>query len=373
MAPLKTDAEVIEQIFDHIDNGSTDLGENTWWESTANYTSEDRFKKELDLLKHLPVAYAPSIALAEPGSYIAQHVGGVPIVVIRDSDRQLKAFRNACRHRGMLLAKGHGKTNVFRCTYHGWAYGTDGSLQHVPHEAGFPDLDPECHSLVPIHKVIEQSGLVFVCIEEPIDEGALTDLSELIPDDHRVFDHYEDETEVNWKLNIEATLEGYHIKPTHEKTFYPYGYDNLNVVETFGRNGRIVFPFRRIEELREVRSEERDITGKVTYVYNVFPNCTVAQLTNLISVLISEPLAPDRTHYYSYRLGKLAGSESQEDLEKMRRDAKFVADTGLVEDNAVIAGIQAGLNSGANNHFTYGLYEKAIVQLLRNLDELINN
>ena len=34
---------------------------------------------------------------------------------------------------------------------------------------------------------------------------------------------------------MEANLEGYHIKPTHKTTFFPYGYDNLTLIETFGR------------------------------------------------------------------------------------------------------------------------------------------
>jgi hypothetical protein len=97
----------------------------------------------------------------------------------------------------------------------------------------------------------------------------------------------------------------------------------------------------------------------------------VAVLSDHISVSVSEPLAPDKTRVYSYRLGRLQGNESDKDLEKMRRDAKFVAETGLVEDIAVITRIQTGLSSGANRHFTYGLYESAIVHLLKNLAKLI--
>ncbi len=372
MATLKSDAEIIAQVYAHIDNRTTDLGEGIWKEPTSNYTSDERFAAELLLLKHLPVVFAPSVALTDPGSYVAHPVAGVPVIVVRDHNKTLRAFRNACRHRGVMLIEGQGRTNVFRCPYHGWAYGTDGTLQHVPHEAGFPALDKCAYGLTEIHDVREVGGLVFVCLEEPVDDGALSDLPTLLPDDHLVFDYHEDEKNFNWKLNIEATLEGYHIKPTHEQTFYPYGYDNLNVVENFGRNSRITFPFRRIEDLRETPADERDIVGKVTYVYNVFPIGTVAVLSNHISVLISEPVAPGKTYYFSYRLGRLKGDETEERLEKMKRDASFVADTGLAEDNAIVAKIQRGLDSEANQYFTYGLYEKAIIQLLRNLDELIS-
>ena len=225
---------------------------------------------------------------------------------------------------------------------------------------------------MPIHGVIEQGGLVYVCIEEPFDQGALGNMPQIIKDDQKIFDSSEYSQAFNWKLNIEATMEGYHIKPTHEKTFYPYGYDNLNIVETFGLNSRITFPFRRIEDLRNIAEEKRDITGKVTYVYSVFPNCTVAFLSDHISVVISEPVSPTETQYFSYRLGQFSGNETEEDIERMRRDARFVTETGLEEDNAVVAGIQDGLKSAANTHFIYGLYEKAIVHFLKNLTDLVN-
>ena len=371
MKTLKSDAEVIEQIFDHIDHGTTDTGEGTWFEPIENYTSPERLAAELALMRKLPVVFAPSAALKMPGAYIARPVAGVPILVVRANDSSLRAYRNACRHRGATVAEGAGEARVFVCPYHGWAYGIDGVLQHVPHRAGFPDLDESQSGLVPIHSVEERGGLIFVSIDEPVDTGALAELPVIVDEEHRVFDSVEQDYAFNWKLNIEATLEGYHIKRTHEKTFYPYGYDNLNVVETFGPNGRIVLPFRRVEELREQAPRDRDISGKVTYVYNLFPNCTVAVLSDHISVSVSEPLAPDKTRVYSYRLGRLQGNESDEDLEKMRRDAKFVAETGLVEDIAVITRIQTGLLSGANRHFTYGLYESAIMHLLRNLAKLI--
>ena len=372
MQKLKSDTEIINQIFEHIDSGTTDLGEVVWKEPVENYTSKKRFDEEINLLRRLPVAFAPSTALSDKGSYIARPVAGVPIIVVRDKNKKLRAFRNACRHRGKTLVEGEGKTSVFRCRYHGWTYGIDGSLQHIPHEAGFPDLDKGCNGLTPIHEVIEQGGLVYVSIEKPLDQGALRNMPQLIKDDQQIFDYTVSSQAFNWKLNIEATMEGYHIKPTHKETFYPYGYDNLNVVETFGRNSRITFPFRRIEDLRNTAEEKRDIAGKVTYVYSVFPNCNVAYLSNHISVQISEPISPTETQYFWYRLGKVSGKETEKEIERMKKDARFVSEIGLNEDNEVVAGIQEGLKSGANTHFTYGLYEKAIAHFLKNLTDLIN-
>jgi phenylpropionate dioxygenase-like ring-hydroxylating dioxygenase large terminal subunit len=366
-----SDLEVIERVFDHIDNQTTDLGDEEWLEPTENYTSQERFAAELDLMRHLPLPFAPSMALTEAGDFIARPVAGVPIIVARDRDGQLRAFRNACRHRGATVAEGSGCTKVFTCPYHGWAYGLDGTLQHVPHETGFPDLDRQSHSLVPVHSVIEQGGIIFVSIEPPVDDGALKDLPILFQEDQAIFASGDKVSKFNWKLNIEATLEGYHIKPTHRETFYPYGFDNLNVVETSGANARVTFPFRRIEKLRNLPADRRDISGMVTYVYNIFPNATLAVLSNHTAFSVSEPLSPTRTRYFSFRIGERVEDEDGEAAERMRRDATFVADTGSKEDAEMVYRIQTGLASGANDHFTYGRFEKAIVHFHKTLTHLI--
>ena len=148
MSGVLSDAEVIERVFQHIDNKTTDLGEELWREPTENYQSNERFERELALFRHLPLPFAPSMVLEETGAYIARPVAGVPVIVVRDRNGELRAFRNACRHRGMTLVEGAGCTKVFTCGYHGWAYGLDGTLQHIPHADGFPGLDRKNHGLV---------------------------------------------------------------------------------------------------------------------------------------------------------------------------------------------------------------------------------
>ena len=198
----------------------------------------------------------------------------------------------------------------------------------------------------------------------------LDDLADLITPDQRIFTSGEKVSEVNWKLNMEGTLEGYHIKPTHRESFYPYGFDNLNVVETFGNNSRVTFPFRRIEKLRNLQPASRDIAGMVTYVYQLFPNVTIAVLSNHTILTISEPLTPTKTRFINYRLTNREDRE-QTDTERAKRDASFVADSGGQEDAAVIRGIQEGLTSGANQHFTYGKFEKAIVHFHKTLTGML--
>jgi hypothetical protein len=175
---------------------------------------------------------------------------------------------------------------------------------------------------------------------------------------------------VNWKVFLESFLEGYHIKPAHKDTFFPFGFDNLTLAETFDRNARITFPFQRIASLKEIAPEEREVSGLLTYVYQLFPNVLIAVLTHHTAMIVLDPVAVDRTRVINYSLtnGVLDGEEA---LEKARNDAEFVRGTGQAEDIALAKSIQASLHSGANEVFTFGQYEPLITHFHRELNALL--
>lgn len=179
MPDLMSDAQVIRRVLDHATNNTTDLGDDVWREAVHDYQCEERFAQELELFKRLPMVYCPSAALAENGSYVARTLAGVPLAAVRGDDGVVRAFHNSCRHRGMMLAQGSGTARAFVCPYHAWAYGLDGSLKNIPGKEGFPDVDKTEHGLVQVHAQ-ERGGLVFVTQKEPISEGALTELPDLI-------------------------------------------------------------------------------------------------------------------------------------------------------------------------------------------------
>jgi nitrite reductase/ring-hydroxylating ferredoxin subunit len=367
---MRNDAELLDHILNHIDNGTTDLGDEEWFEPVEHYASQTRFDAERRLMRRLPIPFCPVAALPEPGSYVARHSAGVPIVVVRDMQGTIRAFRNACRHRGMQLAEGSGCTKIFRCNYHGWAYRLDGRLEYVPHEHGFPDLDKDSNGLVPVHSVDVQSGLVFVTQDEPIGLGALESLPALLSADQVIFETQEKVEEINWKLTAEGTLEGYHIKPTHPESFFPYGYDNLNVVEMQGPNVRVCYPFRRIETLRDAPRENLSLDRMVTLVNRIFPFTSVTRLAQHYGVSFAEPESPTRTRYFNYRLTLPTidgGEPSDEALARAKKDVAFLSDTGDKEDAKVVCDIQAAIESGANSHYRFGRFESAIGHLHKNL------
>lgn len=365
MAQLLDDNALTERIFAHIESGTTDMSEGPWREPVANYLSEARLDAEMKLLRRMPVPFCPSAALAEPGAYIAREAAGTPILAVRDRDGSVKAYRNACRHRGMRLAEGSGCAKAFVCRYHGWSYSLDGALRHVPDEHGFPGLDKSTQGLVPVG-VHERSGLVFVTQESEAGDEAPDELPDLVSPDQRVFSANETIIDANWKIFLEGFIEGYHIRSTHPETFYPYGFDNLNVVEYFGANSRVTYPFKRIEKLAGVPPSERRIDGMATLVYHLFPNALVTVLSSHTSLVVLEPAGLEKTRLVTYTMtNRPTGDRDAEAAAK--RDAAFVGQTGAAEDRDVVCAIQKGVASGANDAFTFGRFEGALAHFHREL------
>jgi phenylpropionate dioxygenase-like ring-hydroxylating dioxygenase large terminal subunit len=172
----------------------------------------------------------------------------------------------------------------------------------------------------------------------------------------------------NWKILVEGFLEGYHLKATHRDTFFPYGYDNINVVEFDGAHARITFPFRRIERLRDLPASERRIDGTVTRVHLMFPNVIVAELSAHITMVVLEPITVSTTNFITYQVGPLPPAEGAggDRAEATTKDLAFV-ELGGREDRDMALRVQRGLESGANSDVTFGRFEGALGHLHRHL------
>ena len=363
---LREVSEIIDRIFEHIDNGTTDLGTAQWHEPVEHYTSQSRYEQEIALLRQRPVVFCPSAAIPEAGSYISRTAAGTPLLVVRDNDLQVRAFINACRHRGMKVASGEGCTRTFSCPYHGWTYNLDGSLRGVPGEAAFPDLDKETSGLKEVFAV-EKGGLIYVQQEGEPRLGTLDTALDFFEPSQSFFYKSDTVDEANWKLLTETLLEGYHIKSLHRESFYPFGLDNINVVESYGQNSRVIYPFKRIEKLRSVARDERKIEGSATLVYHLFPNVSVSVLSKHTSVTVIEPLSPTRTQMFSYAIKHADQNGVEISDEDAMRDVDFVNQSGQEEDRAAARDIQETVTTSANSHLTFGYYEKAIVSFHQQL------
>jgi len=363
---LLSEQKVVERIFHHIDNKTTDLGDTVWKEPVANYLSQHRFESEVALLQRMPVPFCPSAMLLENGSYIARKAAGTPILVVRGDDCKVRAFINGCRHRGMPVAKGSGCARSFVCPYHAWTYGLDGELRHIPGRSGFPGVELQENGLVEVG-ALEKGGLIYVNQNGRIDSTMLEDTPDFFDQDQPFLSQSDYTDQANWKLLNETTMEGYHIKSLHKKSFYPFGHDNINVVELFGANSRIIFPFKRIEELRDIDPQRWHLDGRVTSVYSLFPNVAISVLSKHTTMTVFEPLSPSSTKILIYRMINKASDGTLHEVEDANRDAAFVRAAGFDEDREAACDIQAGLASNANQHLTFGHFEKAILHFHQTL------
>ncbi len=81
--------------------------------------------------------------LPEAGSVVAVEAYGMPLLVSRTRDGEIKVFINACQHKGTKLIEDcevH-KQGRMTCPYHAWTYGIDGKLIGVARADMFKDLD----------------------------------------------------------------------------------------------------------------------------------------------------------------------------------------------------------------------------------------
>jgi len=98
--------------------------------------------------------WQPAVAiggLKQPGDFLTCEVADVPVLIVRQDDGGLKAFRNMCRHRGHPVATGTGNvTRGFVCAYHGWSYRPDGTLLNAVRSDRETAFDPGCHGRLPV-------------------------------------------------------------------------------------------------------------------------------------------------------------------------------------------------------------------------------
>ena len=150
------------QLFDYIDNRTTAMADEVYRQPVREYTCPDiAAEEERVLFRQRPLCVGMSSLLPEPGSYFTHDLSGLPIVLTRADDGEVRALLNVCRHRGSRVAEACGKSRSFVCPYHAWTYGLDGKLVARPEESSFAAAPRERHGLTPL-PAIERDGLIWV-------------------------------------------------------------------------------------------------------------------------------------------------------------------------------------------------------------------
>ena len=197
---------------------------------TARYTSTEWAALERERL--WPRAWQIACTedcVPEPGDHWLYEIADLSILVVRGRDRRIRAFQNACPHRGNALVTGHGRgLERIRCAYHHWCFGLDGALESVSPQgaaavsgageargksAGGPGL------------ATVQVGLFggFVFVNPDPEAEPLADWLEGLPDElawvgmeRYACDRFMTiELDCNWKAGIDAFIETYHLHAVH--------------------------------------------------------------------------------------------------------------------------------------------------------------
>ena len=107
----------------------------TGTQDTRCYTDEAVYRRELErIFARCWICVGHDSQIQEPGDYFTTTIGEDPVIVTRHRDKSIHVMLNQCRHRGLRLCRGdYGNAPSFTCSYHGWCYGTDGSLLGMPH------------------------------------------------------------------------------------------------------------------------------------------------------------------------------------------------------------------------------------------------
>ncbi len=214
----------------------------------SRYTSSDFAVLEHDRLWPRVWQLACSLDhVARPGDFHEVRIGPLSVLLVRGHDLQLRAFQNACRHRGSALCEGTGAgLDEIRCPFHRWAYDLDGRLREVPSRREFGGLggDSDGLGLVPV-QVDTWGPLVFVNIDpdaEPLGEflGAVPgDCSWARVDEFRCTAAVSIPAPCNWKTLIDGFSETYHVQGIHREMLAMC--DDVNgPQQVWDRHGKLV-------------------------------------------------------------------------------------------------------------------------------------
>jgi choline monooxygenase len=239
------------------------------------------------------------------GDYFTTELVGEPLLIVRGADGKLRGFYNVCRHRAGPPAEGCGSRKLFRCGYHGWTYGLDGTLISATEIEGVEGFRAEDFALKPV-RAEEWFGFIFVNLN-PVNLNAQArplreSLGEL-PTQAEKFDFagmklFERRTydmKCNWKTYVDNYLEGYHLPSVHPGLNRELDF-NAYVVEPYERHVRQFSPIRGAQPgdttPRRYQEAGEDLT---TDYFWIFPNWMLNCYPDNISLNIVLPLEPERS------------------------------------------------------------------------------
>ncbi len=380
------------------------------WEETTTNMREKRYPKDFPALPDIPAARYTSpefyelekrflwsrtwlfVGLAHEfehvGSYRTYTLNDTPVVVIRGSSGELRAFHNVCQHRGSKLMKDEaGTARNMRCLYHCWTYDVDGKLLFVPDEHYYSGLNKAERSLRDIR--CEQFGsLVFVNLDPEAASLAefLTDIPYLWSDvplnDLRLFDRFSFEVDCNWKCVQDNFAENYHAKYVHENTIDKVIDAKTSALQPI-RGGHTAIAIKARTTLTagmggafyksaddtsdQQQAKLAEVSRLAQRSYNVFPNATFPLAEYLFPIVIVWPLGVGRTKVEVTFVKTGTGEDNaQLDADTLNFFRAFIG-----EDLEALAGMHEALSHGGIQSIPLCWAEHFIYHHEQQIDEAI--
>ncbi|MEM9277965.1 MAG: aromatic ring-hydroxylating dioxygenase subunit alpha [Pseudomonadota bacterium] len=298
-------------------------------EALLTLEKEELFKTHWQIACH--VSDVP-----EPGNYHTFDLCGERAIIVRDSNGEIRAFHNICRHRGSRVVadeKGHCR-NALVCPFHGWVYNLDGTLRGAARPDSFPDLDKNEFGLRPVECEI-WNGFIFLrfrdgpqpSVKELLspfaEEAAAYQMADKVP----VEDIWTEETPVNWKSVRDVDNEGYHVAMAHPALQDLYGasyFDEPYVsgvsrsYAEFNRSGGRRWAVRNYTKMSKPQDYLPETLHQAWVYYGIFPNAVIAMTPETALFYQEFPLSTNRSLLRS-------GTYRHAEEDRQQRAARYLA------------------------------------------------
>ena len=349
----------------HVKAGTIDQEPEVFRVPAANYYDEARWEQEINqVFKRLPLMLAFTAEMPNPGDYRAMEAVGMPLLLSRGEDGEVRAFVNMCRHRGaVIMPEGNGTKKRFTCPYHAWTYDQTGALVSVYAEQDFGDIDKSCHGLMPL-PVAERAGLIWVILnpKSTLDiDTFLSGYDDVLSAFGLETWHLHDRRTVagpNWKVAYDGYMDLYHLPILHRTTFGSE-MPNQALYYPWGPHQRVSSPDPSLLALEDQSEDEWSTEAMVNGVWTIFPHISIATFYGGgRSVMISQ-LFPGKTPQESYTvqnylMESAPTGEQQKEANDMFKLLEYVVEE---EDYGTGIRLQKALLTGAMDHVLFGRNE----------------
>ena len=376
-----TQIALARELLRHIDAGTKAMADGVARNRGRVYTDPDRLAREWSIIRSVPQFIGLSGRLPAPGSFLTDDETGIPVLLVRGEDGRVRAFLNACRHRGARVVSGEGSgRRRFACPYHGWTYDCGGRLAGCRTARASPGwiLPAATSSSCPRRSTAACCGRRSIHPARSTFERFLAGLGpELASYGFGDSVHYARRTLVrrlNWKMAIDTFLESYHFPVLHAESIHPLFLPNLSLFEPFGPHLREIFPRRTITELRECPESDWDLITHSVIIYVLFPSTVIVMQGDHAEIWRIFPDA-DRTDASVIHLDFYIPEPAETDSARRYwdRNLDLVLHTVENEDFPTGEGIQRGFAANPRAEVVYGRNEPALQHWQRTVADMLEN